>query len=115
MGPADTLKAIRLTPAAPTAALPQAAAPSGLAGTTPDQAKLHRVAKQFEAMFMTEMVHQMHPKPQSTGTFRAGLGETAMQPFMDQALGDAIASRDAADLAPAIERALNAAAAWNAK
>ena len=38
-----------------------------------------------------------------------------MQPFMDQALGGAIAARGGAGLAPAIERALNAAAARNGK
>ena len=117
MGPAETHRTIQLRPAvAMPAPLAASGLPATLASAAPpsaasQQAKLHRVAKQFEAMFMTEMVHQMHPKPQSTGMFRAGIGESAMQPFMDQALGDAVASRGGSGLTPAIERALNAAAA----
>jgi peptidoglycan hydrolase FlgJ len=123
MGPAESLKSIKPTSAAqlaplsnvPLAAVPSATPMAAARSGTLDQAKLHKVATQFEAMFMTEMVHQMHPKPQSNGMFRAGIGENAMQPFMDQALGGAIAARGGAGLTPAIERALNAAAARNGK
>jgi flagellar protein FlgJ len=79
-------------------------------GSGSDPAKLHRVAKQFEAMFMTEMLRQAHPKSHAAGKFRTGEGEEAMQPFMDQALGDAVASRgNGTGLAKSIERALAAA------
>jgi hypothetical protein len=73
--------------------------------------KMHRVAKQFEAMFMTEMLRQAHPKSGATGVFRQGIGEQQMQPFMDQALGDAMAAHGGTGLTKIIERALNAAAA----
>lgn len=75
------------------------------------QAKIHRVAKQFEAMFMTEMLHQAHAKSHAAGVFRTGEGESAMQPFMDQALGDAVASRGGTGIARSIERLLSGRAA----
>jgi peptidoglycan hydrolase FlgJ len=72
-----------------------------------NQARVHRVAKQFEAMFMTEMLHQAHSQSHAVGVFRTGTGESTMQPFMDQALGDAVASRGGAGIAKSIERLLN--------
>jgi peptidoglycan hydrolase FlgJ len=71
-----------------------------------NQARAHRVAKQFEAMFMTEMLHQAHSKSHAVGVFRTGSGESTMQPFMDQALGDAVASRGGTGIAQSIERLL---------
>lgn len=73
---------------------------------TAGEAKVHRVAKQFEAMFMTEMLHQAHSKSHAVGVFRMGDGESAMQPFMDQALGDAVAARGSAGIARSIEKLL---------
>jgi flagellar protein FlgJ len=98
MGPADIPASM---PVANPATTPRGAA---------DPAKLHRVAKQFEAMFMAEMLHQAHPKPQTKGMFRTGAGEDSMQPFMDQALGDAVAAHGGTGLAKSIERALGIAA-----
>jgi Rod binding domain-containing protein len=134
MGPAEPLKAIPLKPAsAQTAPIPLGSAPReptpyagmaakaiplnappGTASPASAQGKMHRVAKQFEAMFMTEMLRQAHPKSQATGAFRTGIGESNMQPFMDQALGDAVAARGGTGLTRVIERALNAAAAAKA-
>jgi hypothetical protein len=85
-----------------------------VSGATPANSpagKMHRVAKQFEGMFMTEMLRQAHPKSGATGAFRQGIGEQQMQPFMDQALGDAMAAHGGSGLTKIIERALNAAAA----
>jgi Rod binding domain-containing protein len=62
-------------------------------------------------MFMTEMLHQAHSRSHAAGVFRTGSGESAMQPFMDQALGDAVASRGGTGLAQSIERLLNSQAA----
>ena len=56
---------------------------------------------------MTEMLHQAHGKSQAAGAFRMGEGESTMQPFMDQALGEAVASRGGTGLARSIERMLN--------
>ncbi len=77
------------------------------AARTVTQARIHRVAKQFEAMFMTEMLHQAHSKSHAAGVFRTGEGESTMQPFMDQALGDAMASHGGTGIAKSIERLLN--------
>jgi len=96
MGPMDILGVAQASAAAPHA---------GSGGTT-NQAKVHRVAKQFEAMFMTEMLHQAHSKSHAAGVFRTGDGENAMQPFMDQALGDAVAARGGAGIAKSIEKLL---------
>jgi Rod binding domain-containing protein len=96
MGPTETpgiTQAATATPAARTVA----------------PAKVRQVAKQFEAMFMTEMLHQAHSKPHAAGVFRTGEGESMMQPFMDQALGDAVASRGGTGIAQSIERLLNGA------
>jgi Rod binding domain-containing protein len=68
---------------------------------------VHQVARQFEAMFMTAMLHQAHHKSHAVGVFRTGEGESTMQPFMDQALGDAVASRRGTGIAQSIERLLN--------
>ena len=94
MGPTETL------------GITQAAAGTS-APSTVGPAKVHKVARQFEAMFMTEMLHQAHSKPHAAGVFRTGEGESMMQPFMDQALGDAVASRGGTGIAQSIERLLN--------
>ena len=60
---------------------------------------------------MTEMLHQAHDKSHAAGVFRTGSGESMMQPFMDQALGDAVASRGGAGIAQSIEHLLNGHAA----
>ena len=92
MGPAEIL------------GITQATHPAG----TVSRAKVHQVAKQFEAAFMTEMMHQAHPKSHAVGVFRAGEAEQTIQPFMDQALGDAVAARGGTGIAQSIERLLNA-------
>jgi Rod binding domain-containing protein len=94
MGPMDTPGITRTTTVAPTAKMV-------------GPAKVHQVAKQFEAMFMTAMLHQAHSKSHAVGVFRTGEGESTMQPFMDQALGDAVASRGGTGIAQSIEKLLN--------
>ena len=76
------------------------------ASRTVGPAKVHQVAKQFEAMFMTAMLHQAHSKSHAVGVFRTGEGESTMQPFIAAALGDAVASRGGAGIAQSIERLL---------
>jgi Rod binding domain-containing protein len=93
MGPTETPNIAQVT-----AALP---------AKPPGAARVHQVAKQFEAMFMTEMLHQAHSKSHAVGVFRTGEGESTMQPFMDEALGDAVASRGGTGIAQSIERLLN--------
>ena len=72
-------------------------------------AKLHSAAKEFEAMFMTEMLHQARPAPKATGVFATGAGEKSWQVFMDQALGQAAASQSGSDLTREIEQGMKAA------
>ncbi len=79
------------------------------AASKPADAKLHRAAKDFEAMFMTEMLHQARPTPKATGVFATGAGEKSWQVFMDQALGQAAASQSGNDLSREIEQAMRAA------
>ena len=74
---------------------------------TVSPARVHQVAKQFEAMFMAEMLHQAHDKPHAVGVFRTGEGESTMQPFMDQALGEAVAAGGGTGIAQSIEHLLN--------
>jgi Rod binding domain-containing protein len=94
MGPTETLGISRTTTAS-------------AAARTVAPAKVHKVAKQFEAMVMTEMLHQAHNKSHAVGVFRTGEAESTMQPFMDQALGDAVASRGSTGIAQSVERLLS--------
>ena len=52
-------------------------------------AQLKKVAHQFEAMFMTEMIRQTRPADQSAGAFAPGRSQETWNVFMDQALGQA--------------------------
>lgn len=98
MGPTETLGITSLTPATPAAG-------------TVTPAKAHQIATQFEAMFMTEMLHQAHSKSHAVGVFRTSEAENTFQPFMDQALGDAVASAGGVGIAQSIERLINASQA----
>ena len=91
-------------------------APAPVNGSTPtqtanqaSQAKLHRAAQQFEAMFLGEMLRMAHPASDATGIFAAGIGEKSWQGFMDQALGQALATGGHTGLTSVIEKALAAA------
>jgi Rod binding domain-containing protein len=77
--------------------------------SNPADAKLHRAAKDFETMFMTEMLHQAGPAPKASGVFASGAGEKSWQVFMDQALGQAAAGHSGNNLTREIEQALQAA------
>ena len=72
-------------------------------------ARLHRAAKDFEAMFLTEMLHHARPASKAAGVFAAGTGEKAWQVVMDQALGQAASAQSGAGLMCEIEAALKAA------
>ncbi len=95
---------------APTYVAPVSAQVQPPLAKTASQAKFHRAAQQFEAMFMGEMLRMAHPDSHATGVFAAGPGEKAWQGFMDQALGQAIATNGHTGLTSVIEKALNAAA-----
>lgn len=91
---------------AETPSIVQASAATAATGTV-SPARVHQLAKQFEAMFMAEMLHQAHNKSHAVGVFKTGEAESTMQPFMDQALGEAIAARGGTGIAASIEQVLN--------
>lgn len=82
-------------------------APSVAPGTS--DVKIHKTAKQFEAMFMTEMIRLARPPSHAAGPFAEGQAEKSMQVFMDQALGDAAAEKGGTGLTAEIEKAMRAA------
>jgi Rod binding domain-containing protein len=78
------------------------------AGRTHDT-QLKKVAHQFEAMFMTEMIRNVRPSNQASGSFEGGKSEETWRVFMDQALGEAAATNGPAGdsgLRHAIEKAV---------
>ncbi len=78
-------------------------------GQAQNDAKLHAVAKQFDAMFMTEMMHHVRPQSNAAGVFAPSAAERSWQVFMDQALGQAAASGGGSGLVTEIEKSLRAA------
>jgi hypothetical protein len=72
-------------------------------------AKLHATAKQFEAMFMTEMLRLARPPSHAAGRFATSHAEKSWQIFMDQALGEAATTKGGTGLTGEIEKALRAA------
>ncbi len=85
----------------------QLAAAGADVGKTHD-AQLKKVAHQFEAMFMSEMIRQARPSAQAVGAFAPGKSEETWRGFMDQALGQAVADSPAGagGLRSAIEKAV---------
>ncbi|CAH2605609.1 conserved protein of unknown function (plasmid) [Rhodovastum atsumiense] len=83
------------------------ARPSAGSSTRSDK-RLHETARQFEAVFMTEMLRQARPPSKPHGPFATGSAEKSWQVFMDQALGDAAVASGGTGLAREIERALGA-------
>jgi Rod binding domain-containing protein len=71
--------------------------------------RLHTTAKQFEAMFMSEMLRLARPPSHAAGPFATGYAEKSWQVFMDQALGEAATASGGTGLADQIEKALRAA------
>ena len=78
-------------------------------GQAQNDAKLHAAAKQFDAMFMTEMMHHVRPQSNAAGVFAPSAAERSWQVFMDQALGQAAASGGGSGLVKEIEKSLRAA------
>ena len=71
--------------------------------------QIKKVARQFEAMFMTEMIKCARPSNQAAGAFAGGKSEESWKMFMDQALGQAATTGKGAgdgSLRRAIEKSL---------
>ncbi len=77
--------------------------------TSPGGGRLAASARQFGAMFMTEMVRLARPEDKAVGAFKSGTGERSWQIFMDQALGQAAAGQDASALVAQIRKVLERA------
>lgn len=86
-------------------------APPG--GAQPQGAKLKAAAKQFEAMFMGEMLRLARPGNKAAGVFSEGQAEKTWNVFMDQALGQAVVAQGGLGLAGEIEKAMHAGQAPN--
>jgi hypothetical protein len=72
-------------------------------------ARLKDAARQFEALFMTEMMRHARPDSKPSGPFSAGQAEGTWRTLMDQALGQAAAREGPAGdgrLRQAIEKSL---------
>lgn len=72
-------------------------------------ARLKDAARQFEALFMTEMLRHARPDSKPSGPFAAGQAEGTWRTLMDQALGQAAAREGPAGdgrLRQAIEKSL---------
>ncbi|HUL53975.1 MAG TPA: hypothetical protein VLT83_11260 [Opitutaceae bacterium] len=82
--------------------------PTRRAGQVPVPRKLEQAARQFEAMFMTEMLRQARPQNKAAGAFAVGDGERTWSTFMDQALGEAAVAKHGTGLLREIERAMQA-------
>jgi Rod binding domain-containing protein len=76
---------------------------------TGSDARLHATAKQFEAVFMTEMLRLARPPSHAAGPFATGHAEKSWQVFMDQALGEAATAKGGTGLTGEIEKALRTA------
>ena len=70
---------------------------------------LRQVSRQFEAMFMTEMLRLARPPSHAAGRFATSHAEKSWQIFMDQALGEAATTKGGTGLTGEIEKALRAA------
>ena len=99
----------------PTMPVPSAPLPVGAAAAKPGHgpantdARLHKVAKDFEAVFLSEMLRLARPPDKAAPGFSAGQNGETWQVFMDQALGQAAASGGGTGLTKQIEAALRRA------
>ncbi len=74
-------------------------------GTTQTD-RARTAARQFEAVFMTEMLRQTRQQSPQHGRFAPGEAEKSWQVFMDQALGEAAVPPRGSALTRQIERAM---------
>jgi Rod binding domain-containing protein len=91
-GPSMELLMVKNITAAATMPLLPRLAPAGSQGLRTRDAQLKDAAHRFEAMFMSEMVHNARPENHGAGAFSGGKAEETWGFMMDQALGNAAAS-----------------------
>ncbi len=98
-----------MQPPDPVTALTNGSITAPKVSSAASDAKLRETAKQFEGVFMTEMLRLARPPSHAGGPFATGHGEKSWQVFMDRALGEAAAAKGDAGLRVQIENALRAA------
>lgn len=69
-------------------------------------AKLERAAKEFESVFISEMMKPMFEGLETDGLFGGGQGEKIFRGIMLQEVGKVIASTDRVGIAPKIKDAM---------
>lgn len=69
-------------------------------------AKLERAAKEFESVFISEMMKPMFEGLETDGLFGGGQGEKIFRGIMLQEVGKVIASSDRVGIAPKIKDAM---------
>lgn len=71
-----------------------------------NDAKLERAAKEFESVFISEMMKPMFEGLETDGLFGGGQGEKIFRGIMLQEVGKVIASTDRVGIAPKIKDAM---------
>lgn len=107
--PALTAPTLATPPRLASASAAPGATPGATAGRGAHDARLKDAARQFEAVFMTEMLRHARPSPKAAGAFTPGQSEETWRVMMDQALGQAATTGGPAgdgSLRKAIEKAL---------
>lgn len=100
LGPAS-IAAISGAAAAATES-PAARIPKAIAQATPDDAL--KVGRQFEQMFLSQMLAPMFNGIETDGPFGGGHGEQMMRSFQTDALAQSIVSRGGIGLAQTVAR-----------
>lgn len=74
------------------------------AGTTGDRAKIREAAREFEAVFLGEMLRPVFERLETDGPFGGGSGERMYRSLLVQEYGRAIARTGTVGVAEAVER-----------
>jgi Rod binding domain-containing protein len=86
-----------------TVAAPPAVVPTDTAAQAVQRARVHKVAKDFEASFLSVMLGEMF-KDVSAGDFGGGQAEEAFKTMMTDAFAKSMTNHGGVGLAPALTR-----------
>ena len=99
--PAPTAGQAGVRPASAPAPAPT---PAPTSGDIRRQDQTRRVAEEFEALFLSQMLEPMFAGLQTEGPFGGGAGEQIYQTLMVQEYGKAIAASGGVGIADAVQR-----------
>jgi Rod binding domain-containing protein len=85
----------------PTAA-PQGAAAEPLAPAIDKNSRAYKAAQEFEAVFLSQMVAQMHSGLDAQGPFAGGFAEETYRSLLDQEIGRQMAATGGVGIADAV-------------